>query len=1001
MAPTQRFRLGQCVKTIALQPHQPPDDRPFVYLDDIQMIFKTSATTLELDGVTLTVMRDANGKLYDPTRLHCSGGDSVIDIVPDEPASSLDAAPARLHNGSHNPEVPTSDASSSPPEVKSSTLSRRTTTHLDVQLKGLDAAIEQAQQSGHHLGSKELQDLVQKHLMTPVTGDCAQKYIVQNINTLAKDMSELKLQGNILEQLARKMTVMQQQALDRLTIIQSKTEAILTQNYELFEYTIPRLFIVLPDTSASSDLTTMVHTKFRLHFICECGEHTKANGSKIPHHLHLANHEGYVVNRPTEFFEKYGPFLILMLEIIKMGVNTSAHIVPALASLKVVEAVDYTQVPIGSVTSNFIEGVDYSLAYLEQRRAGIQGSENTDGDGYAGPSYHDLASYLAGVEGLKGSELQQLGSFLLIHNSDNLLGNLYRMTTKDGHVKWVCRDHHRSGYQDSQTQKLRDEVRLGGGVFDEQHGRIEMVVKSSITADELYNAISKTNILELNLTLDWDQDHNDFVKLKDMILNSNIRSVVIDLCQNTRRKINLSGNRRYDPIFTIMQHPNIQSVEIVRAPRDFFTRSSALSKKADADFSNLRQLRIDGPGLAGNDYCHGHSHSSRGDIVGDYSEADIVKLKSIVARAPNLISLRLKTAMGRLPAVFGAISQHQTYPIEFENLSLRILPPKDDHPTPILTLQDPGHLFKSHGTQLESLDLNELDDGHVEALADAVQYGSVLKELVLDCVTPRRNLKCIDELVGIVAQSELRKLRIILNSSPASVRILDSVQWNYVQELDIILDSEYESMGAMEALVGSMEKIRKRICLEDLVFSASHLNMRGSTHTLTEVTNTSCEESSSYFVGSVHVSRILVGQVVKQTTISIDTITACQKELLGSIFRSVIPKRLTLTVGLTTEELLALFKSVDFSQLHQLTLMTGNYLTAEVQTILDSLLDATELRTISLHFSDITEQQRQQMFAKGISLKSCSIEEYEKIAGIPFLKSNGNSLPDAVSYSSK
>ena len=80
---------------------------------------------------------------------------------------------------------------------------------------------------------------------------------------------------------------------DRLNLIQRKTEAILTQNYELLEYTIPRLFIVLPEVTTSWDSVSMFSTRFRLHFICECGEHTKpAEGSmvpagNIPHELHL------------------------------------------------------------------------------------------------------------------------------------------------------------------------------------------------------------------------------------------------------------------------------------------------------------------------------------------------------------------------------------------------------------------------------------------------------------------------------------------------------------------------------------------------------------------------------------------------------------------------------------------------------------------------------------------------------------------------------------------
>jgi len=95
------------------------------------------------------------------------------------------------------------------------------------------------------------------------------------------------------KQIALEVFELQKKMDDRLNLIQRKTEAILTQNYELLEYTIPRLFIVLPEVTTSWDSVSMFSTRFRLHFICECGEHTKpAEGSmvpagNIPHELHL------------------------------------------------------------------------------------------------------------------------------------------------------------------------------------------------------------------------------------------------------------------------------------------------------------------------------------------------------------------------------------------------------------------------------------------------------------------------------------------------------------------------------------------------------------------------------------------------------------------------------------------------------------------------------------------------------------------------------------------
>ncbi|KAG0275021.1 hypothetical protein BGZ95_009252, partial [Linnemannia exigua] len=121
------------------------------------------------------------------------------------------------------------------------------------------------------------------------------------------------------------MLLLQQQALDRLALIQSKATAILTQTYELHEFPIPRLFIILPkeDITKREKIGTMFVKRFRLYFLCECGEHTRpADGppSSLSHDIHLARHEGYDLDRPNEFFRKYGSYVLALLQMLKYGV---------------------------------------------------------------------------------------------------------------------------------------------------------------------------------------------------------------------------------------------------------------------------------------------------------------------------------------------------------------------------------------------------------------------------------------------------------------------------------------------------------------------------------------------------------------------------------------------------------------------------------------------------------------------------------------------------------
>ncbi|KAF9536660.1 hypothetical protein EC957_010171, partial [Mortierella hygrophila] len=189
-----------------------------------------------------------------------------------------------------------------------------------------------------------------------------------------------------------------------------------------------------------------------------------------------------------------------MLELIKFGTSIAGHVVPTLASLKVVELADSVKQSVELIKAK----IDYSLECIDNQLAKVQASRDfIETDPQAAMTQQNLINYLSDVEGLEGVELRQLGLFLKTSEEENLLGNLYRMTTSDGHVKWVCRDHYRASYQEKYTQKLRDVVKLTQGEFDEQLGKVEIVLRSRVAAAEFYNAVSKAKGV-VELTMDWD-----------------------------------------------------------------------------------------------------------------------------------------------------------------------------------------------------------------------------------------------------------------------------------------------------------------------------------------------------------------------------------------------------------------------------------------------------------------------------------------------------------------
>ncbi|KAF9133839.1 hypothetical protein BGW39_008750 [Mortierella sp. 14UC] len=363
---------------------------------------------------------------------------------------------------------------------------------------------------------------------------------------------------------------MQQEALDRLALIQNKVAAILTQNYELHEYPIPRLFIVLPkaDSSRTETLTRGVRSlfakQFKLYFLCECGDHTKpADGQpqnpNLKHEIHLARHEGYDIDRPTEFFDKYGSYILALLQMLKYGVTIAGVVVPPLGQLKIVDSLDDFAEGIDHVLKDIGPKVDSSIAYIEGL-TGVQ-SQLSSSD----PNAASITSAtLGGLEALEGADLRQLESFLKSNDEGRVLGNLYRIVTSEGHVKWVCLDHYRENYRAKAAQDLRDAVEEIGGKYEEITGRVEIRLPTPIVARRFYTALnSSRSVQELHLLFAWSPTMQEIRELRDAVKTTNIRHVLL---HGSDRDVPLSdvfnNGRRSDPILQMMSGGKVQSLDL-------------------------------------------------------------------------------------------------------------------------------------------------------------------------------------------------------------------------------------------------------------------------------------------------------------------------------------------------------------------------------------------------------------------------------------------------------
>ncbi|CAO3568757.1 unnamed protein product [Mortierella alpina] len=234
----------------------------------------------------------------------------------------------------------------------------------------------------------------------------------------ASDAKQEKLnhmQKQLLEN-QEEMKLLQQRALDQLSVLQSRVQAALTQTYELHEYPIPRLFIVLPQYPAGWNILEPFTDKYRLYFLCECGEHTKAAGSnsKIPHEIHLAKHEGYEITRPTEFFQQYGPYVLTMLKMLKFTVSVASVAVPAVAHLINADALDHAAKGLQHLKDCIEPGMDQMISKIEK--------DSVD----EGDLVESFTDRMENKEALEGADLRKLETFLKDKDGNKVLGNLYR-----------------------------------------------------------------------------------------------------------------------------------------------------------------------------------------------------------------------------------------------------------------------------------------------------------------------------------------------------------------------------------------------------------------------------------------------------------------------------------------------------------------------------------------------------------------------------------------------
>ncbi|KAF9358832.1 hypothetical protein BGX34_008748 [Mortierella sp. NVP85] len=367
-----------------------------------------------------------------------------------------------------------------------------------------------------------------------------------------------------------------------IRVVQNRVQVLLARTYELREHPVPRLFVILPKPMINGpqgrSTSNLPADRFRLYFLCECGEHTMAD---TLHMVHMARHEGYDLDKPRDFFEEYGSYLLTMMYMVKCGVIAGGVVVPSFDNTDTMNELESLQRDLGGPNKSIGSLIDDTIGFIRNLIGGtVPGSES------------DAQAEHRVLKALQGVDLKEMASYLL-PKSKGTLGNLYRMVTPEGHVKWVCREHYRSMYQDSTARQFQDILKANDGALIEETGNIVIKLMEKTLASQFYNSMVEVQgIQELEIALKWNANMEDLQAFARAVTMANVLHLAVDcsFIENTWHHLG-SSDSRFDPILQLASNGRIQSLEIKCCP-DFFARVGSPSSLTMAP--RLRVLVIDG-----------------------------------------------------------------------------------------------------------------------------------------------------------------------------------------------------------------------------------------------------------------------------------------------------------------------------------------------------------------------------------------------------------------------
>ncbi|KAG0085829.1 hypothetical protein BGZ93_009325 [Podila epicladia] len=311
-----------------------------------------------------------------------------------------------------------------------------------------------------------------------------------------------------------------------------------------WDYATSNLFVVLPSDPDTWDDSDHLTHQFRLHFLCDTGIPYGALKG-IPQYIHLANHPGYKLKKPQEFFAEFGDYILRVLQLIKHGYSSDVNEIRPLETSLILLGCDPDV--IGHITNDTIGSlVDKAIAYLQE---------------LSPPKWTiDI--------GLNRTQSAAIQSYLDLEDNDNAEGDLNRYIDPDQRSFWMCQPHICQFFPQGSLETLKEFVRGQGGLVNMQKAKLKVELNSTAEADQFRTLlISTSHIFDISIKLNWQATSSyvealceDIAKSKAVVLELDGITLDIQPQDYVKSSQNIFANH-------IFSRPGVKFVTLLNYPR--------------------------------------------------------------------------------------------------------------------------------------------------------------------------------------------------------------------------------------------------------------------------------------------------------------------------------------------------------------------------------------------------------------------------------------------------